>query len=180
MEKIQIAVNGAQAQLTQVPVLTAGMVGLQADFTFDESWEDLRKTAVFRAGNTAILVQDLENEAAVPWEVMMKTGCTLYAGVYGANLDGTLAIPTLWVAVGVIQAGVDPSGDTGSRPTIPVWQQALDTSVQAMETAAALRQDAENGAFDGYSPVRGIDYWTEADKAEIRSYVDEAILGGAW
>jgi hypothetical protein len=33
---------------------------------------------------------------------------------------------------------------------------------------------------DGYSPVRGTDYWTEADKAEIRSYVEEAILGGAW
>lgn len=33
---------------------------------------------------------------------------------------------------------------------------------------------------DGYSPVRGTDYWTEADRAEIKSYVDNAILGGAW
>ena len=33
---------------------------------------------------------------------------------------------------------------------------------------------------DGYTPVRGKDYWTEADKAEIKGYVDEAILGGAW
>ena len=33
---------------------------------------------------------------------------------------------------------------------------------------------------DGYTPVRGTDYWTEADKAEIKGYVDEAILGGAW
>lgn len=32
----------------------------------------------------------------------------------------------------------------------------------------------------GYTPVRGTDYWTDADKAEIKSYVDEAILGGAW
>lgn len=37
----------------------------------------------------------------------------------------------------------------------------------------------EKGA-DGYSPVRGTDYWTEADRAEIKSYVDTAILGGAW
>lgn len=28
--------------------------------------------------------------------------------------------------------------------------------------------------------VRGVDYWTEEDIAEIKSYVDEAILGGAW
>lgn len=32
----------------------------------------------------------------------------------------------------------------------------------------------------GYTPVRGTDYWTEADKAEIKSYVDDAILGGEW
>lgn len=32
----------------------------------------------------------------------------------------------------------------------------------------------------GYSPVRGTDYWTASDIAEIKSYVDEAILGGAW
>jgi hypothetical protein len=36
------------------------------------------------------------------------------------------------------------------------------------------------GGADGYTPVRGTDYWTEADKAEIKAYVDEAILGGAW
>lgn len=32
----------------------------------------------------------------------------------------------------------------------------------------------------GYTPVRGTDYWTNEDKAEIKSYVDEAILGGEW
>jgi len=33
---------------------------------------------------------------------------------------------------------------------------------------------------NGYSPVRGTDYWTAADIAEIKSYVDDAILNGAW
>ena len=32
----------------------------------------------------------------------------------------------------------------------------------------------------GDAPVRGTDYWTAADIAEIKSYVDDAILGGAW
>jgi hypothetical protein len=40
-------------------------------------------------------------------------------------------------------------------------------------------EPGENGA-DGYTPQRGVDYWTDADKAEIKSYVDDAILGGAW
>lgn len=32
----------------------------------------------------------------------------------------------------------------------------------------------------GNTPERGTDYWTDADKAEIKSYVDDAILNGAW
>ena len=45
--------------------------------------------------------------------------------------------------------------------------------------------DGKDGApgkdgADGYTPQRGVDYWTEEDKTEIKSYVDEAILGGEW
>ena len=40
-------------------------------------------------------------------------------------------------------------------------------------------QDGKDGQ-DGYTPARGTDYWTPDDIAEIKSYVDEAILGGAW
>ena len=34
--------------------------------------------------------------------------------------------------------------------------------------------------MDGSTPVRGTDYWTAADIAQIKAYVDDAILGGAW
>lgn len=45
-----------------------------------------------------------------------------------------------------------------------------------------IKEDAENGVFDGeqglpgengYTPVRGVDYWTEEDVKEIKSYIDE-------
>lgn len=39
--------------------------------------------------------------------------------------------------------------------------------------------DGKDGK-DGYTPIKGIDYWTEEDKAEIKAYVEEAILGGEW
>lgn len=43
-------------------------------------------------------------------------------------------------------------------------------------------KDGTNGidGVDGYTPVRGTDYWTEEDIATIKSYVDDAILNGAW
>lgn len=33
---------------------------------------------------------------------------------------------------------------------------------------------------DGTTPERGKDYWTEEDIAAIKTYVNEAVLGGAW
>lgn len=32
----------------------------------------------------------------------------------------------------------------------------------------------------GYTPVKGTDYWTEEDVAEIHAYIDELILGGEY
>ena len=55
----------------------------------------------------------------------------------------------------------------------------------AEQLAALKGEKGDTGAAGkdgaaGYSPIRGVDYWTDADKAEIKSYVDTAILGGAW
>ena len=29
---------------------------------------------------------------------------------------------------------------------------------------------------DGYTPIKGVDYWTEEDKAEIKEYIDSVML----
>ena len=47
-------------------------------------------------------------------------------------------------------------------------------------TSASGTSSANLKGADGATPQRGTDYWTAADIAEIKSYVDEAILGGAW
>lgn len=43
--------------------------------------------------------------------------------------------------------------------------------------AGPAGNDGKNG-LDGYTPQRGVDYWTESDVAEIKSYVDENAGGG--
>ena len=58
----------------------------------------------------------------------------------------------------------------------------METKVST-EVGSALTEAKESGEFDGedgYTPVRGTDYWTDADKAEIKAYVDESILNGEW
>jgi len=83
----------------------------------------------------------------------------------------------------------DPVSNPGSYTTPPkAGDVAITTDYDLYEILAV---DEETGSVTaerkgnikgapGYSPVKGTDYWTDADKAEIKAYVDEAILGGAW
>jgi hypothetical protein len=60
---------------------------------------------------------------------------------------------------------------------------ATDTGnvyIKASDTSGDWSEPVGFQGPPGYTPVRGIDYWTEEDIATIKSYVDEAILNGAW
>ena len=165
MQEIKLRVTGNRIEVTERPeVITSGTVGLPVKFVFDSQWDGLQKVAVFRAGEVIKDVLDPEKGATVPWEVLEKPNVWLSIGIYGSNQDGSLVIPTLWSNVGVVHKGADPKGDPATDPTLPIWQEIL----------------GRLNSGGGYVPVRGKDYWTEEDIAEIKSYVDEAILGGAW
>lgn len=180
MTTITITATGAQLEAAVSGVLTAGMVGVPAAFSFDEAWENLVKVALFRAGGETYCVHEIGDRVTVPWEILEKSGCTLYVGVYGVSEDGEMALPTLWTELGKIQPGADPAGTQSGDPNLPVWKEALDTARNAETMALEVWTAAEEGTFNGYSPVRGTDYWTPEDIAHIKGYVEAAILGGAW
>lgn len=186
MNKIKIEVTGAQAVLTQSCLLTGGMVGVSVEFTFDGVWDGLMKTGVFRAGGRTVSYPYMEDETQIPWEVLNKSGCTLYIGVCGCNEDGSVVIPTVWVAAGTIQPGADPEADPGMDPALPVWKQNEDIARQAVEIAESVRADADAGVFagpqgeqgePGKTPVRGVDYWTAADRTQILQELETSVVG---
>ena len=69
-----------------------------------------------------------------------------------------------------------PQGEKGEQG--PQGEKGADGTM----SFEALTEEQKNSlrGEDGYTPVRGTDYWTESDKDEIKAYVDEAILGGTW
>lgn len=74
--------------------------------------------------------------------------------------------------------GVDGNNGTDGISATHKWEGTALTITSASGTSSAdLKGEQGN---DGYTPVKGTDYWTDDDKAEIKNYVDEAILGGAW
>jgi hypothetical protein len=57
---------------------------------------------------------------------------------------------------------------------------AVNASGDASTGGGTFDMGAVIGNMQGHTPVRGTDYWTDADKNEIKSYVDDAILNGKW
>ena len=66
-----------------------------------------------------------------------------------------------------------------SQPDKNCMRIAFSGSQNSMQSVPAKTILLPAGA-DGHTPVRGVDYWTSGDIAEIKSYVDTEILGGAW
>lgn len=72
-----------------------------------------------------------------------------------------------------------PQGKAGDSPSITVIAIEGGHRLRIVANSLISFVDIMDGK-DGFTPVRSTDYWTDADKAEIRAYVDDAILGGAW
>lgn len=68
MTRIEVKVTDAHASAQKTGVLTCGMVGAVVTFDFNESWTNLSKTAVFKAGSQIIDVLNVSGDTVVPWE----------------------------------------------------------------------------------------------------------------
>lgn len=176
---VQINCKSSSAYCTRTEQLTSGTVGTVCHFIFDETWDGLAKTAVFKAGNMQRDVMLTEDQCNIPWEVLRYSGYKLTVGVYGTNGNGTVVIPTVYATVGDILDGADPCGEESAAPTPALVEQILGAASTAVATANAVRAEANAGAFngeqgpkgdagaDGHTPEKGVDYWTEADVAEL-------------
>lgn len=106
--------------------VTSGSVNVYpVRFEFSEDWDGLTSMAVFQAdGEPVSVLLDNTNECGVPWEVLVKPGVRLRAGVYGTKGED-VALPTIWADLGEILRGVTmPDGGT-YPPTPELWEQAL-------------------------------------------------------
>lgn len=143
--QIEIKVTGNIAEVVSKPeVITTGTVGLPVLFTFDESWEGLQKTAVFRCGKISRVKPEIDTATTVPREVLKKPNTQLSIGVYGVNAAGTIAIPTVWANVDTVKPGADPEAEPDTDPALPVYQQLLNDTKELRESLEWLEADTAN------------------------------------
>ena len=132
--------TGVEGSMTVPELLTAGMVGKELRLEFSEEWENLAKTVVFSNGETTLDRLYTGETMVIPAQVLEKPLEQLTVGLYGVSEEGLLVIPTVRAEGPVILPGVDPSGDPGVDPSLPVWAQ-LREMVEKLEQLAAAEKE---------------------------------------
>lgn len=180
MDGIKVQVTGNIARVIERPdKITSGTVGLPIEFTFDSQWDDLKKIFVFRGGH---VIKSVEEATTVPWEVLEKPGAWLSVGVYGANADGSVAIPTIWANVSPIHIGVNPDGDPTADPTLPIWQTMMNYFASLLAQSAVkvsqitLLASAWEGSDRLYSQVVFIDGVTPYSQVDLKPSAEQLTV----
>ena len=129
-------------------------------FSFDSEWDGITlKTARFSWQRSYVDVPFTGNTVNVP--DISKTN-VVELGVYADGVATTaVKIP--------FKHSIKSIGGRVAEPTADVYSQIIQ-----MINGDAIKGD------DGYTPVRGTDYWTAADIASIQNYCEEMILEGKW
>lgn len=139
---------------------------IDENYTPDSRFEEYLKHTILKKGTTG-LPKPLSRAEELLWEL-----CEIISNESGSATPG-------------------PAGPQG-EPGKSAYQIALDNGFEGTEQTwlASLKgpkgekgDPGQNGAqgpkgADGKTPVRGTDYWTEADIAEIHKYIDAKIAEG--
>lgn len=183
---ILLDISGASAIVRKQDILTSGMVGANVVFCFDEDWESLAKTAVFRAGKVIKDAIVVDSVSEIPHEVLAAPGVPLEIGVYGTADDGSLVIPTVWARTNTIKTGTDPSGDESLDPSLPIWaqmQEQLNSMYRSSEEINAAKEEMlqaiEEGKEDINATVAAGGYYTKNESGTKFASAINGELSGA-
>lgn len=182
---LEIKVQGKCISTIQTAIFVRGTVGEKVEISCDEEWGNRLKTVVFkRLGSCAEPIVHYigavsKTEIDIPHEILHESG-QFYIGLY--SVMGSETTPTLWSEAFNIEYGTDTNGVAPKPPTPSVYseivriaeeacysaQSAIQSADNAIKTANSVRQDADEGVFNGEKGDKGDNYiLTEADKTDI-------------
>lgn len=147
---------------------------------------------VFKKGETAYQQVISDGKCMVPYEVLESPGSVL-VGCYGTSQGKRIS--TNWLPLEV-KSGAYVSDATAPEVPLPdVWEELItsrlsyigengnwqiydlseneykDSEISARGDKGDKGDKGDSGA-DGYTPIRGVDYWTDADQEEIEGFIN--------
>ena len=173
---IKITANGVCARAQRLEPLTSGMVGAKVAFELSPDFDGLTVTAVFTNGAVTKDVLNPGDECFIPPEVLETAGKTVKVGIYAVS-GSELVIPTVYAPIGVVLPGADPSGDTSTSATLPVWAQ-IEAMIGSLDD---LTTEAKNNLVDAINEAAqsggGASIAMRVDSGYIQYSTDE---GKTW
>lgn len=184
---ITVRANARNATYISNDLITSGSVGIPVTFNLSEDFDGLSAIAVFEGSGTARDVALIGDSCVVPHEVLTTAGGYLRIGIYAANSEGTIVIPTVWAGSKIILQGTEPSEVDPSAPT-PSWAaqvqeaaaEALANSEEAIEIAGgaeAAAEEARQSASDAAASATAAGQ--SASAADDAQTAAEAASGAA-
>lgn len=185
---IKITANGVCARAQRLEPLTSGMVGAKVAFALSPDFDGLTVTAVFTNGAVTKDVLNPGDECFIPPEVLEIAGKTVKVGIYAVR-GSELVIPTVYAPIGVVLPGADPSGDTSTSATLPVWAQIEamigsldDLTTEAKNNLVAAINEAAQSSGGGASIAMRVDggyiqYSTDEGKTWVNLIAKAELKG---
>ncbi len=178
MSVIKVRVDNERISIVEegtTEFITSGNMGtLGIEFDFSAEWHGYTKTAVLYVdkydSETAvekILTNDRINEEDLPSDLIAEK-CTLYIGVFGDNVNGqriTADVCGVDIIKGVHTAQIK------KVVNVDIYNQIINKMTKCVEIAQSIRDDADNGEFDGKDYIL-----TEQDKQEIENNIKNDVL----
>lgn len=198
-KQLHIEVRNKIAKLTSNNFqLVGGNSDYKVVFDFDEDWAEHNiKTALFVFGKSSV-AKVFEGNICNGIEINNATTC--YIGVFSGNIITTTPAEVTDILQSITDIGgvpQDPTesvynqiiellnkyieqggGESGFSPTIDIVPIENGHRLTITDINGSKSFDILNGddGTDGYTPQKGIDYFTESDKKEIISEVKSEII----
>ena len=128
----------------------------------------------------ATLKEDMSNlqAGAIPPATVNSLGGIKVGQNLTITPDGTLNAPYAAKGDKGDTGPQGPKGDKGEQGIQGPKGERGEQGIQGPKGDTGLQGPAGSAGANGKTPVRGVDYWTEADKQEIQSYIDSKVPSG--
>ncbi len=159
---------------------------LKAFFETDDIWNGLAIEAVF-SSNDQTYVKLVEPDGVMfPSELLKAPNDRIYVGLIGRGVNG-FRITTNFACVDIDKSCYSEGGQH-EAPAQDVYQELLLSVKTAVDVANSVREDADNGAFNGAQGIQGIQGvqgergysgllpYTDLDMFCVGSYVPPSIF----
>lgn len=151
-------------------------------FGFDEHWQGLLKFVTFFKNDESYIIQVINNMVCVPYELLMKPG-TCSFGVYGTNGEDDIKRISSNILEFEVEKGIYSEWLAPKVPTPDVWETLFKNSIPKIIGGYWYLYNPEENRYvktttraEGLTPIKGTDYFTEEDKAEFVSNIENTLL----